>query len=235
VNIIGLILMASTLLLAGPALAQMSTTSSGDPHIHIVPFDPQKVITLRVAQGFVLTLELAPDERIESVAVGNSAAWQVTPNKDADHLFIKPLPNAVMTNLTVVTGSRSYSFELQPLFAPDPTMAYIVRLTSMAPAQPPALAALADRPVATRYRFEGARRLRPASMRDDGRSTYIAYGPKTTVGAVYVVDPEGREALVNGGFRNGEYVVDQIADRFIFRLGKSEAFATRHIVKMRRK
>jgi type IV secretion system protein VirB9 len=235
VKLAGLLHFGAALAIGGPALAQMSSMGGGDPHIQIVPFDPQKVITLRVAQGFVLTLELAPDERIESVAVGNAAAWQVTPNRDADHLFIKALPNAVVTNLTVVTGSRSYSFELQPLYAPDPTMAYIVRLTSLAPAQPPALAVAADHPVVTRYHFDGAHRLRPASMRDDGRSTYISYGPRTTVGAVYVVDDEGREALVNGGFRKGEYVVDQIADHFIFRLGKSEATATRHIVKTRRK
>jgi len=236
-KVISLIVVASTLALSSTALAQMSPMASGDSHIHVIPFDPEKVIPLRVAQGYVLTLELAPDERIESVAVGNSAAWQVTPNKNADHLFIKPLPNAVTTDLTVVTGARSYSFELQPLYGPDPTMAYIVRLTNTA-AQPPATAAaaaLADRPSQTKYSFSGARRLRPTRMRDDGRATWIDYGPKTIVGAVYVVNTEGHESLVNGGFRKGEYVVDQIADRFVFRLGKSEANATRHILKTRRK
>lgn len=236
-KLVTLILAASALALAAPALAQMSATPSVDPHIHIIPFDPQKVITLQVAQGFVLTVELAPDERIESVAVGNSAAWQVTPNKNADHLFIKPLPSAVTTDLTVVTGARSYSFELQPLYGPDATMAYIVRLSNAAPQLTPAAAAaaLADRPLQTKYSFGGSHRLRPVRMRDDGRATYIDYGPKTVVGAIYVVDAEAHEALVNGGFRKGEYVVDQIADSFIFRLGKSEATATRHIVKPRRK
>lgn len=229
----GSTILACALLLVAPALGQTPPNGSSDPHIHIIPSDPQKVITLRVAPGFVLTLELAPDERIESVAVGNSSAWQVTPNKNADHLFIKPLPNASMTDLTVVTGARSYSFELQPLYGPDPTMAYIVRLAPVTPAQPPALAGLADRPLVTKYRFSGARKLRPMSMRDDGRSTYIDYGPKTVIGAVYVVDAEDHEALVNGGFRHGEYVVDQIADKFIFRLGRSEATATRHIVRSR--
>ena len=234
-KVAGYLLSTCLVALAQPGLAQIAPAEPSDPHIHNIPFDARKVVTLRVAQGFVLTLELAPDERIESVAVGNSAAWQVTPNKSADHLFIKPLPNAVTTNLTIVTGARSYSFELQPLYGPDPTMPYIVRLTSPAPAPPAALAATDERPAPTKYSFGGTRRLRPTSMRDDGRATYIDYGPKTMLGAVYVVDAEGHESLVNGGFRHGEYVVDQIADRFVFRLGKSEATATRHILKIHRK
>ena len=44
-------------------------------------YDPQQVVLLQVAAGYQLTLAFAPDERIESVAVGDSGAWQVTPNR----------------------------------------------------------------------------------------------------------------------------------------------------------
>ncbi len=36
-------------------------------------------------------IEFGHGERIENVAVGDSSAWQVTPNKRANLLFLKPL------------------------------------------------------------------------------------------------------------------------------------------------
>jgi type IV secretion system protein VirB9 len=71
-------------------------------------------------------------------------------------------------------------------------------------------------------------------MSDDGQSTSIAWAPKSPIPAVYLIDGQGREALVNGGVRDGRFVVDQIADTFIFRLGSEEARATRHAVKARK-
>ena len=53
-----------------------------------------QVVPLEVAPGYQLMLEFAPDERIESVAVGDSGAWQVTPNRSGDRVFVKPLQGA---------------------------------------------------------------------------------------------------------------------------------------------
>ena len=58
---------------------------------------------LRTAPGYALTIEFSPDERIETVAMGTTAQWQVTANKRADHLFVKQEQGAVDTNLTVIS------------------------------------------------------------------------------------------------------------------------------------
>ena len=53
--------------------------------------------------------------------------------------------------------------------------------------------------------------------------------------AIYVINSQGQEALINGAMRNGRFVVDQIADVFIFRLGDEEAKAIRRPVKVRKR
>ena len=54
-------------------------------------YDADQVVPLQAAPGYQVMLEFGADERIENVAVGDSAAWQVTPNRSGDHVFVKPL------------------------------------------------------------------------------------------------------------------------------------------------
>jgi type IV secretion system protein VirB9 len=202
----------------------------GDPHIQSVEYDAQQVVVLRLAFNYALTIEFSPDERIENVAVGNSAVWQVTADKSADRLFVKPMQTSGDTDMTVVTDTRIYTFELQTAPSPDASMAYVVRFHY--PAAPGAALAANPIPLASVYRFEGARELRPLSMSDDGRSTMITWAAKTPYPAVLIV-ADGKETLANGTVRDGRLVIDDIADRFIFRAGGRTAFATRHVVRPR--
>jgi len=227
-------------LLPGLLILSLATASNAavtpkpgpqDSRIQTVDYNAQQVVTLNVAFGYDVTLEFSPDERIENVAVGNSAVWQVTPNKAADHLFVKPLRGAVDTDMTVITDARSYNFELRAEPSFNPGMAFIVRFLYPVAITTPDTSTLGQ---AFSYRFSGAKLLRPVEMSDDGQSTSIAWAPKSPIPAVYLIDGQGREALVNGGVRDGRFVVDQIADTFIFRLGSEEARATRHAVKARK-
>src|SRR5205085_7069271 len=58
------------------------------------------------------TIRFSEDEHIENVAIGDSTKWQVTPNKRANLLFVKPLADRAVTNMTVVTDRRTYLFDL---------------------------------------------------------------------------------------------------------------------------
>ena len=97
---------------AGLAAQVHPTPGSGDPRIQTVLYDADQVVQLQGTPGFQIDVEFAADEAIENVAVGDSAAWQVTPNRRGDHLFVKPLLSGVTTNMTVVTSARTYFFEL---------------------------------------------------------------------------------------------------------------------------
>ena len=57
-------------------------------------------------------LEFEPGEKIETVSIGDALGWQVTPNRKADVLFVKPVLKST-TNLTVLTDLRRYAFELR--------------------------------------------------------------------------------------------------------------------------
>ena len=176
------------LLLATPATAQMRPEPGpGDPRSQSVRYDANQVVQIQAATGYQVTVEFAQDERIENVAVGDSGAWQITPNKRGDHLFIKAVGQGVTTNLTVVTDARTYAFELSPLFGPLPTMAYTIRFRYATPAAVtvvPGDAAAA----AGRYKLSGDKALRPAAIDDDGVHTYIAWGPDQTLPAIFEID-----------------------------------------------
>ena len=219
-------LLLALLLAAAPAAAQVRPTPGpGDPHLQTVDYVENQVVMLELAPGYQLTVELAQDEQIENVAVGVSGAWQMTPNKRGDRLFIKALQGGVPTNMTVITTSRLYAIELVPLPAPSPDMAYVVRFKYAEPAPDEALAAQGE--TAGRYKLSGARQLRPSAIADDGLQTVIEWPREATLPAVYSVDEQGRESLVNGMMRGEQFVIDGVSQRLVFRIDDASARAVR--------
>ena len=103
-------------LLATPTRAEiMPQPGPGDPHIQSVAWDPQQVVGLRVGAGYAVTVVFAPDERIETVTLGDSAGWQVTADHAADRLVVKSIGRPPPTNLTVLSEARVYNFTLYAL------------------------------------------------------------------------------------------------------------------------
>lgn len=212
-----------TPLLLALALVQ---AAAGDPRIQSVAYDPDRVVLLQGAPGYQITVAFGPDEQIENVAVGDSGAWQVTPNRRGDYLFVKPVQQGVTTNMTVVTSVRTYLFELAPLYGPSPEMAYTVRFTYPG-GESESVADEAPAQADGRYRLSGERSLRPSRIADDGRHTYIEWPRDRALPAVYAVDSEGRETLVNGAMRDELFVIDAVAAKLVFRIDRHVARAER--------
>ena len=192
-----------------------------DSRIQSVEFHEDQVIPIQVAAGYQLMVEFAADERIESVAVGDSGAWQVTPNHSGDRIFIKPL-QSLATNLTVITSARTYTFDLSPGGAAGP---YVLRFT-----YPGADATAEADPageVEGRYRLSGARALRPSRISDDGVHTYIEWPRDRSLPAVYAIDERGQESIVNGMMRDDLFVIDAVVRRLVFRIDRDVARAER--------
>ena len=219
-----LILAALALLAPAGLAAQVHPApGAGDPRIQNVLYDAEQVVQLQGTPGFQTDVEFAADEAIENVAVGDSAAWQVTPNRRGDHLFVKPLIAGVTTNMTVVTSARTYFFERAPLSSGE--VPYMVRFR-----YPSAQSAANDTPPAAiegRYRLSGAQALRPSRIADDGVHTYIEWPHEASLPAVYALNSQGQETLVNGGMRDGLFVIDGIAQRLVFRIDSEVARADR--------
>lgn len=228
-----LLAMIAVLSVAVGAPAQASVTPTPgvkDPRIQTVDYDPDEVVILRVALGYAVAVEFSSDERIENVALGNSAVWQAVANHRADRLFIKPMQGATNTNLTVITDSREYNFDLTAIPTPDAAtpislrFVYPVYLDQSAPQDTPR----------SDFRFTGATSLRPLSMYENGSATFVEWRSEGQVPAVFMINDQGAEVLINGAMRDGKYVIDLVADRFVFRLGNQKATATRVIEKGRK-
>ena len=226
-------LLAMTALAAAPAAAQISPQPRpGDPRLQTVMYDPTQIIQLRGAPGYQLTIELSPDEQVQSVALGDTGAWQVSANKAGDHLFIKPAQASVATNMTVITTVRTYNFDLVPLAGPAMDMAYIVRFQYPADEINGAMPATASNDTtspraAAHYRVEGDRALRPSAVTDDGLHTYISWPADSALPATFQLGDDGKERLVNGIMRGNSFVVDGIAKKLVFRIDARTASATR--------
>ena len=82
----------AALFLSAPALAQ-------DARIRERLFNPTEVVTVHGKVNVQATIMFGDGEVIENVAIGDSASWQVTPNKRANLLFVKPLEPRAATSI----------------------------------------------------------------------------------------------------------------------------------------
>src|SRR5690606_5522316 len=127
----------------------------------------------------------------------DSQKWQITPNRRANLLFIKPLSERAATNMTVVTDKRTYLFDLvaspanrNPLYVlsfayPDEPKDELQADGSAPAGEAPnaiELAAATD-PYAVvdpaelnfAWATRGAAKLLPMTIYDDGNATFLTW------------------------------------------------------------
>lgn len=246
-GIIRLSLAPLALVLAAPALAD-------DPRLKTLVFDETEVVRIDGKVLVQTTIKFAPDEVIENVAIGDSTAWQVQPNKAQDILFVKPLEPTARTNMTVVTDKRTYLFDL--VASPRNAALYVLqfrypelekaqeeaRLAAAAEAEAeaarlaasPAEVAAASDPYAVAdpadLNFEwaeaGAAELLPARAYDDGEAVFLTWPGGTAIPAILVTNEDGDEGPVNFTVRGETVVVDGVPPQIILRSGRDTATLT---------
>ena len=214
--------LCAALAISAPLRAEITPQAgSGDPHIQSVAYDWQQVVGLHVAAGYAVTVQFSPEERIETVTLGDASGWGVQVNHRADHLVVKPAGNPAPTNLTVISDQRTYNFTLYGAAPGEGVQPYLVSFTYPAPA------AEVNAPmVVGRYKLKGDRAIWPQAMSDDGAFTAIRWGT-AAMPAVYREAASGHLALVNGVMRDGAYLVEGVHQRLVFVLGEARARALR--------
>jgi type IV secretion system protein VirB9 len=236
---------SAALSLALVLLASTPVAAEPDARVRSVLFAPDKVVRFTGKPGYQSSIHFGPDERIENVAIGDSAAWQVTPNKRGDYLFIKPLIAGARSNLMVVTDRRTYLFDLeaprtgQPVYAlsfnyPDyPAPGSVQPPSEPAPAPtsaPVALAAAtAPKPVLKiniGWQVRGAKTLRPSRVFDDTKAVYLSWPATSALPAVLLPAPDGTESPVDYKVEDGFIVVDGLPQQIIIRRGREQAIVT---------
>ncbi len=203
-------------------------------------YDSGKVVRIDGKTKVQATIQFAEDEHIENVAVGDSEAWQVTPNKRANLLFVKPLSTTASTNMTVVTDRRTYLFDLVASARANPL--YVLRFTYPDEPKPAAQMAGSDAPTAEEFaaisepqavtdpaelnfawEAKGDRKLLPARTYDDGAATFLSWPAGSPVPAILIKDATGMEGPVNFTVRGDVIVVDGVPREIVLRSGKQAA------------
>lgn len=220
-------------LAATPALAK-------DARLVSRVYNSDEVVRIESKAGVQASIAFAEQEQIENVAIGDSNAWQVTPNKRANLLFVKPLTARARTNMTVVTDKRTYFFDLVAGPAANPL--YVLRFTypeepgkkADAPPAVPALTTEESRvaggelpsdPASLNFNWvrKGDAKIMPARVYDDGAAVYLAWAPGAPLPSIMMRDRTGAEGPVNYAVRDDTLVVDGVPGILILRLGRSSA------------
>lgn len=228
---------------ASPVLAQ-------DSRLVTVVYDEQEVVRIAGKPKVQATIKFRKDESIENVAIGDSQAWQVTPNKRANLLFVKPLAPNASTNMTVVTNKRTYLFDL--VSSPRNRPLYVLQFaypeeeareeaerqarlereaqeranaTELAAATDPF--AVAD-PSRLNFAWESAgdKELIPERAYDNGDVTFLTWPEGTSIPAILVTNHEGEEGPVNFTVRGDTVVVEGVPAQIILRSGEETATLT---------
>lgn len=246
--------MTRAALLAAFALALSAPLAAQDNRLQTLVFNENAVVRIDGKVKVQTTIKFAPDEAIENVAIGDSQAWQVQPNRAQTILFVKPLEPAARTNMTVVTNKRTYLFDL--VASPRNAPVYVLqfrypdlekaeeeaRLAAAAEAEAEAMRAAAD-PIemaAAKDRFAvvdpaslnfdwasaGAAELLPARAFDDGEAVFLTWPAGTAIPAILVTNADGDEGPVNFTVRGETVVVDGVPPQIILRSGRDTATLT---------
>ena len=81
-----------------------------DKRIKTYVYSPNEVYLLVLHYGFQSSIEFAKNETIDTITIGDSYAWKITPL--GNRLFIKPLERDMRTNMTIITNVRTYQFDI---------------------------------------------------------------------------------------------------------------------------
>ncbi len=81
-----------------------------DSRIKTYIYNPNEIYLLVLHFGYQSHIEFAKGEEIQTISLGDSYAWKMTPLDN--RLFIKPLEKNMRTNMTIITNKRTYQFDI---------------------------------------------------------------------------------------------------------------------------
>lgn len=200
-----------------------------DNRIRTVRYSPNEVFKFIGHYGYQSSIEFSADEEVQTVSIGDSVAWMVDPA--VNRIFIKPIEQDAMTNMTVITDKRVYHFELHAEETEnirDRDMIFVLRF--MYPEQDgegiignmdtvPDFEADKDK-YNFNYTLQGSEMISPIRIFDDGEFTYFQFKDKNAdVPAFFFVDALGNEEVLNFRTRGDYIVVERVGSRFTLRRG----------------
>lgn len=225
-------------LLSGPAFAELAPKpGTADARIKTYTYHENDVYYLKGHYGFSMVIEFSPKERVESISMGDSESWQVLPGNRKNLIYIKPLEQNAQTNMTVLTSNRIYTFELTAEKAtspksrdltfrakfkyPDEESLELANFSSKAAGKYDPLEGADISAWNFDYSYAGERSLRPKRAFDDGTFTYFEFDKPGVTPAIFSVDRDGNENLVNFNTEGSYVIVNSTGQQFTLRDGNA--------------
>ncbi len=215
--------------------------SGVDAKLSVIPYSAMQVVKIWGRFGFTTSVVFAPDEKVESIAVGYPEAWEVT--QLGNRLVLKPRARNGQTNLTVVTNRRTYYFDLDVASAKNlrdvrhaiqfsyegttEEQSQYLDLLRKIETQQTIIAkleqGLQERAANRNYTYVGSSDVAPFEAWDDGRFTYFRFADNQAMPAIYAVDGHGNESLVNFTVAGNVTIVRSVGRQFRLRRGPDVA------------
>ena len=225
--LVGLLLVCAIAPVSAKVLPQRGAL---DGRIRSAFYDPAQVYELHAYVGYQIELEFEAGERFAGQGGGDLEG--IAFGAFENHVILKPRAENVGTNLVIYTNRRAYRFDyIVHDHAPDPSVdevMYTVRFVYPPPAVlAPAhqvddhlASALRARVRNLDYWFCGNASVQPVSAFDDGVQTHFVFGRRSELPALFVLNDDDSESLLNFTVKDGEVVVHRVARRFVVRRGR---------------
>lgn len=228
---------------AGVHAELVATPLPGDSRLVQFEYHPDQTYLVLSKPKAVTNIEFAEDEKITTVAAGDSKNWELTPTANKKHLFVKPIYDQIETSMTVLTDKRSYQFVLRSTGAGskwyqrvtwrrDQTMLLDLGAAVEAKEKSDREAdserqsrgeAFNPEKLSFGYQITGEGEFRPLTVFDDGRFTWIKLpSGLQEMPALFATVDDGDFQLVNYLVK-GDYIVAQrLIAAGVLKLGKTE-------------
>ncbi len=194
------------------------------------PNDAYRYVGHYTYQGFV---EFEEGETIGTISMGNPSLWLF--ETLGNRLFLKPVgEDNSETNMTIISSKRVYHFELMAKEArgindkdlifvakfvyPDEKDKNLVSFPKILPSDEPDMRDLSI--YNFNYQYTGEPAIAPIKIFDNGEFTYFQFAKKNAeIPAIFSVDSEGFESLINFRAAGSYIIVEKVAPQFTLRNG----------------
>ncbi|WP_322498393.1 TrbG/VirB9 family P-type conjugative transfer protein [Lyticum sinuosum] len=165
---------------------------STDSRIKTMIYSENEVFPIVLHYGYQTSIDFGKGEVIQTYSVGSTYAWQFS--IVGRTMFIKPLEENIITNMTIITNKRRYYFELISksfVSAMDSDVAYAIRFfyPDENETSKKSNKIKSDKlevelkkfdidqinPYNFNYKISGDKQLAPRLVFDDGNNTYFQY------------------------------------------------------------
>lgn len=192
---------------------QVPRSLATDNRMKVVSYNPQDVVTINGNHLVETAIQFNPNESITGVYIGDQIAWTYAINKaQPSVLFIKPTLDTSDTNMTVMTNKNVYQFHLMTKSSDSPSSSNVTySVTFKYPEEEQKkieLQLAAQRAIVStkpvnpaswnwNYSFTGSKENAPIHAFDDGKFTYFEFKDNTDTPAIFLVDANRNESVVN--------------------------------------